>query len=597
MRILPSLFVLGLSALAPCQGDQEPAYRFLVTGSVSELQQRVLEAEYDVMECSARLLEPPFEVVVSQSQIASFYELGLDTRLLGEFQAASLPPPVGYFNLPAIEAEIDAVVAAHPTIAQKVNITSLPGGVVTWDGNSILALKLSDNVATDEDEPGIVLAAQHHAREVNSTYMVIGAMHRIADAYGIDPELTATVDGYEMYFIPCVNPDGTAHVFCCDVNWRKNRRNNGGSFGVDLNRNYPFLWGVCGASTNPASDTYRGPSAGSEPETQTMRALIANLRPEIYLDFHSSGREVLYLYPPCATVSPAIDALADAYVLDLRTAITPAYNTRLPSASGEAPHDFWATGGTMALLTEISTSFQPVFSSTVAEEARVWPGIEKAVTTWRPAINGHMRSIFQGQPIAGRISYSPNQFSHGEQIRARARDGRYAAWLPIGTWTVNFEAPGFNTVSTTVTVSSFNSTQVIDVDMTPSSFAPATLTKTGTDQIGTTTTLDYSSPGDAGAIYWVTLSGSDTPGLNLGGLRTVPLTPDSLMISMAFPNALLLNQIGTLPPSETATASLVIPNLPAIVGLTLFAGGLTIDTQYTAGIKKFTAATPITFQP
>ena len=80
MRILPCLFVLGITALAPCQGGDEPAYRFLVTGQVSEIQQSVLEDQYDILECSARKLEPPFEVVVQMSQLASFYELGLDTK-------------------------------------------------------------------------------------------------------------------------------------------------------------------------------------------------------------------------------------------------------------------------------------------------------------------------------------------------------------------------------------------------------------------------------------------------------------------------------------------------------------------------------------
>src|SRR3990172_2758111 len=78
--------------------------------------------------------------------------------------------------------------------------------------------------------------------------------------------------------------------------WRKNRRNNGGCFGVDLNRNYPYGWGYDnGSSNNPCSDTYRGPSAGSEPESQAIRNFILPKQPKIGFSVHSvAGR---YLNP------------------------------------------------------------------------------------------------------------------------------------------------------------------------------------------------------------------------------------------------------------------------------------------------------------
>src|SRR5262249_39425019 len=192
----------------------------------------------------------------------------------------------------------------YPAIARKVDLTALPGGVPTWENRSIFALKVSDNVAVDEDEPAIVVAAQTHARELNAPVMVIGAMNRVLAGYATDPALHSLVDNFELYFVPMMNPDGVNHVWNVDNLWRKNRRNNGANFGVDNNRNYPFLWSLCGSSSVTSNETYRGPSAGSEPETQTMRNLIARLRPEIYLDFHSFGQDVLNMWPPCATVSP-----------------------------------------------------------------------------------------------------------------------------------------------------------------------------------------------------------------------------------------------------------------------------------------------------
>ncbi|MGK0433681.1 MAG: hypothetical protein ACJA0V_002831 [Planctomycetota bacterium] len=373
-------------------------------------------------------------------------------------------PPVAYYTVAEIEAAIDAEVALHPTLATKVNLSTLPGGQLTHEGRPIYALKVSDNVGSDEDEPAIVIAAQHHARELNAPHMVLGAMQRVLGGYATDPQIQAVVDNYEIYFVPMVNPDGVEHVWTVDEFWRKNRRDNGGNFGVDLNRNYPFLWGQCGSSTNTSSSTYRGPAAASEPETQTMRNLIATLRPEVYLDFHSSGQEVLRTYAPCANASLSTAGLIERYVDDLRGPMT--YGKRDPSASGEAPEDHWASGGTMSFLIEIGTSFQPNFTETVTEEARVWPGVERVLTNWRPAVRGHVTSSQGGAPVQATITYSPNVFNHGEALKSRARDGRYGVWLPLGSWNVTFSAPNHLDTTIAVNVTNYDQPAVHDIVLT-----------------------------------------------------------------------------------------------------------------------------------
>jgi hypothetical protein len=465
----------------------------------------------------------PLEVVVQADQVQAllaiapaaefvrrgrpFHEIERERMAAGD----GLPDP-GYYTVAEIEAAIDAQVALYPTRARKIDISSLPGGVTTHEGRSIFALKVSDNVATDEDEPAIVIAAQHHARELNSPVMVIGAMQRILAAYGSNASLTAVVNGYELYFVPMVNPDGVNHVWTVDDMWRKNRRNNGGgSFGVDLNRNYPTLWGLCGASTTPSSDTYQGPSAGSEPETQALRNLIARLRPEIYLDFHSSGQEVLRTYAPCATVNTTMFNFIERYVDDLRAPMT--YAKRDPSASGEAPEDHWVTGGTLSFLTEIGTSFQPAYATTVAEEARVWPGIQRALTTWRPARRGHVRSSLGSAPLAATITYTPNIVNHGEVCRSRSRDGRYGLWLPIGSWSVTFAAPGHVSQTFPITVSAYDSPVTLDVTLQalcarpiPDALTTGTLNSIpfGTSAPSSLATLFTSNNGGSvgGAVYF-----------------------------------------------------------------------------------------------
>jgi len=84
------------------------------------------------------------------------------------------------------------------------------------------------------------------------------------------------------------------HVFTSDSNWRKNRNP---VCSADINRNYPFAWGSCnGSSGSCTSDTYRGPSAASEPETQALIQLVSDTRPFFTLSYHSYSELLMYPY-------------------------------------------------------------------------------------------------------------------------------------------------------------------------------------------------------------------------------------------------------------------------------------------------------------
>ena len=126
-------------------------------------------------------------------------------------------------------------------------------------------------------------------------------MWYLLENYGTDAEATYLVNNREMYFVPCFNPDGYEYNRQTDPNgggdWRKNRRNNGGScYGIDLNRNFGYQWGYdnIGSSPDPCSQTYRGASAFSEPEAQAIRdfAILNNYR--THFNMHTYGGYILY---------------------------------------------------------------------------------------------------------------------------------------------------------------------------------------------------------------------------------------------------------------------------------------------------------------
>ncbi|MEO5964469.1 MAG: M14 family zinc carboxypeptidase [Candidatus Limnocylindrales bacterium] len=207
----------------------------------------------------------------------------------------------GYHTYAEMVADINAVVAAHPTIVRRVAIGT------TYQGRTIWAAKISDNVATDEDEPEVLFDGLHHADEHMGLEMTLRIMHWLADGYGSDSRITNIVDTREVWIIFAVNPDGAAY----DISsgrfhyWRKNRQPTPGTpyIGTDLNRNYGYRWGGGGrTSTNPQAITYRGPSAFSAPETRAVRDFLASRvvggRQQIRaaISFHEYGRLVMWPY-------------------------------------------------------------------------------------------------------------------------------------------------------------------------------------------------------------------------------------------------------------------------------------------------------------
>ena len=161
-------------------------------------------------------------------------------------------------------------------------------------GNDLWMVKISDNPDTDEDEPEALYTALHHAREPQSMMTLMYFMYHILEQYGNDPKITWLIDHRELYFIPVVNPDGYIYneLLYPDGGgyWRKNRReNDDGTYGVDLNRNYGYEWGYDneGSSPYPGSDTYRGPYAFSEPETQAIRDFCNGHPFALTLNYHS----------------------------------------------------------------------------------------------------------------------------------------------------------------------------------------------------------------------------------------------------------------------------------------------------------------------
>ncbi len=210
-------------------------------------------------------------------------------------------------------AAASALVAAHPTLATLLDVGDswdkvTPGGPAGYD---LEVLRLT-NSGTPGPKPVLLVSAAIHAREYTTAEAALRFAEWILGAYGQDPDATWVLDAHEIHILLHTNPDGRK-IAETGSQWRKNTDNDdgcGSSYGTDLNRNFDFYWGAWGGSTGGSCDeTYRGPSAGSEPETQTLAAYMTSVFPDqrpddlttpapdnatgLFVDLHSYGGDIL----------------------------------------------------------------------------------------------------------------------------------------------------------------------------------------------------------------------------------------------------------------------------------------------------------------
>jgi len=197
----------------------------------------------------------------------------------------------GYHTYTEMLSVLDQMQSLYPNL---ITPREAIGNFTSNEDRPIYWMAISDNPAANEGEPEIMYTALHHAREANSLSQLLFYMWYLLENYETDDQIRFLVDNTKMYFIPCVNPDGYIFNELIEPNggglWRKNRKNNNdGTFGVDLNRNYGYLWGSddTGSSPDTGNETYRGTGPFSEPETQAVAFFLEDKNVEITLNCHT----------------------------------------------------------------------------------------------------------------------------------------------------------------------------------------------------------------------------------------------------------------------------------------------------------------------
>jgi carboxypeptidase T len=453
------------------------------------------------------LAEGWFEIIADKDELELIRDEKLQHEILDELQrpiplavalsggTSNRAPPTDpladtlYTDNAELFAFLQQVIADHPDIARLEEIG------LSIQGRSIWAMMISDNAALDEDELTVLFNSQHHPREVMTAEVVMDIIDHLTDSYGVDPEITAMVDSYQIWCVPVVNPDGLEIVFNQDHYWRKNLHDNDENDkinwkdGIDLNRNYEWgFGGHCqGSSSTTSAATYRGISEATEPETRAMMELGRRLRPVIYNEYHSYGEDVFYAMG-CDpnSFSPMLSTINDADQ-SISRVIAEEYASRLVQADGgpgfiAAPYGLRVDGigrdnhshdsGSIAFVTEMNNSaeggFQPNFATwrdaTVIGQRPGWLWLLNRISG--PAIGGHITDAITGLPIEADLALDELSLPDGRRLTSIEESGRYHILVVPGDYMLRASALGYEDAAVAVTVG--ESWEVVDVQLQPS---------------------------------------------------------------------------------------------------------------------------------
>ncbi|SDT42503.1 M14 family metallopeptidase [Jiangella sp. DSM 45060] len=239
----------------------------------------------------------------------------------------------------------------------------------TYEGREIIALKLTQGARgiADGTRPAVLYSSLQHAREWISGEVNRRMLTSLVDGWRAnDREVRGLLRRNEYWFVLVANPDGYQYTFDAERLWRKNLRDNDGDGtttaldGVDPNRNYPehFRYDEEGSSSLISSDTYRGPEAASEPETQAMLALYDRVDFAFHVNWHSAGEWLLYPEGWQTGTPSADDPIYFALSGNLDTPAIPGWEPGLSSdvlyvTNGETTDFAHAERGTLAWTPEL----------------------------------------------------------------------------------------------------------------------------------------------------------------------------------------------------------------------------------------------------
>ncbi|RQW08329.1 MAG: hypothetical protein EH225_00385, partial [Calditrichaeota bacterium] len=337
---------------------------------------------------------------------------------------------------------VDSLLAAYPQLISK----HIYGYSLL--NRELYAVKISDNVAVDENEPEVSFDGGHHGDEIMGAEVLILFMKELCTAYGNDPQITRLVNSREIWIYPFINPDGRMSM---------SRYNNAG---VDVNRDWGYMWDL------------ESPAPFSQPESRAGRDWINDHQFVISQTNHGGTESISYpwSYRPnqCPDHYP-IDFLAAGYsAISGYVPTLPyfqGYNGMYP-INGSAKDAFYGLMGSVGWTMEVSLQKQP--SAAYIPQYYNWnrPSMLYLLEMAGKGITGTVKDDGTGDAVSA-IVWIRDSGGQYWPVYSDPTVGDFHKFVLPGTYTVKVTANGYQSATfTNVTVLDTGAT-LVDFQLQP----------------------------------------------------------------------------------------------------------------------------------
>lgn len=429
--------------------------------------------EYDI--AGVKWQEGKIEVITNQQGLDRMTQYRVPFQIVkshtsGTRDAADKVDP-RYLNPQKVEEKLKKIAAQFP------NDTRLEQIGTSNQGRPIWALLISKGAKRNDPtyyaKPTLIFDGMHHAREVMTSEVVMDVADVVLSMKRSHSPWNQLIESWNIWIVPMLNVDGNNIVWSSNNWWRKNARANGNNIhGVDLNRNYTFGWNSCGGSSgSPSSDTYRGASAGSEPETQALMKLGFATNPTAYLSYHSYSELVLYPFG-CQGALTGENKLHQKIGTELAKML-PNDNNKgtytpgtpwqiLYSTDGDSMGFMNAEFGALAFTFEVNQSFQPPYElkePTLVKHRKAWAYFIQRMS--QNMLSLKVVSAARFQPLEATVSISGIIKNKGEKPMKTNAAGNFFKVLDPGTYTVTVQLADGRSQHVQIQMTGAPQTQVI----------------------------------------------------------------------------------------------------------------------------------------
>ncbi|MBW6460759.1 MAG: succinylglutamate desuccinylase/aspartoacylase family protein, partial [Bacteroidales bacterium] len=337
-----------------------------------------------------------------------------------------------YHSYEEIIQEINLLTLAYSSICKKFSYG------LSLEGRELIALKISDNVHIDEYEPEVMFDGGIHGDEIGGPENLIRFARFLCQSYGVDPYVTTLIDTREIWLYIMVNPDGRVHMSRYNSN------------GVDLNRDFGYMWNAEGSSTGYYSQV----------ESKALRNCMYENQFVVHTSYHSGTVFLSYAWsyrPDLCPDQPHIHALGMVYANSsgyTNLPVQQGYYGMYP-INGSTKDSYYGIMGSVGWSMELSMSKQPPTSQIQYYYEINEPAMLAMIEHAGFGIRGMVTDAVTGEPVQAAIYIEDSYPAYNDPLV-----GDFHKYLVPGTYNVKAVTNGYQTSDQTVTVTANNAATV-----------------------------------------------------------------------------------------------------------------------------------------